>query len=79
MTNTHLNCKAEAAIERDYFRKGYMGTESATVNFEITDSELDVINNTEDFTLEAYRQTLDFEVDIATMKIYFSYSEESSD
>lgn len=76
MTNTHLNCKAEAAIDEQYFNQGKIGTESGAISFGINESELDVIDDTEDFTLEAYGQVLDFELDIVTMKIYFSYSEE---
>ena len=77
MSNNHLNCVAEEAIERDYFRKGHIGTESATVSFKITESDLDLILADKDFILEAYGKQLDWELDSGNMKIYFSYSEEN--
>ena len=73
--NRHLNAVAEEAIERDYFRKGYMGTESATVSFEITENDLELILS-EDLVLEAYGRELDYELDSANLEISFSYSEE---
>ena len=75
MRNLHLNSVAEEAVERDYFRKGYMGTESATCSFRITENDLDVISE-EGFTLEAYNQELEFEVNVGEMVVYFGYSEE---
>lgn len=78
MKNNHLNCVAEEAIERDYFRKGYMGSESATVSFAVTENDLDVILNDSEFILEAYGKQLEWELDSANMKVYFSYSEESN-
>lgn len=76
MNNTHLNSVAEEAIEKDYFRKGYMGTESATCSFKINENELDIISE-EGFTLEAYNQVLEFEVNKEEMIVYFGFTEEN--
>ena len=76
MNKREILLKLEKAIERDYFRKGYMGTESATVSFEITESDLDLIL-ADDFTVEIHGKQLYWELDSDSMTIYFSYSEEN--
>lgn len=72
-----LNCRVEEVIKREYFNKGYMGTESKALSMRICEVELDVLIAENITELNAYGKQIEIEISVPELKIYFNYSEEN--
>ena len=71
-----LDCRVEEIIEREYFGKGYMGTESKALSMTICEAELDFLLEDNTTEIKAYGKQIEIEISVPEMKIYFNFSEE---